>query len=93
MFHLRRAREAAEAQCMSNYGLLAAFAGPLHKDLESEIALQACVALLLMYSLLLFFILLSIYSPRLSGLYQTVNGLQNGTERWLKVKRPFGVFC
>ena len=41
----------AEAQCMRDFGLMAAFAGPLHKDLESETALQACVAL--------FFILIS----------------------------------
>ena len=42
----------AEAQCMRDFGLMAAFAGPLHKDLESETALQACVALLLIYFLL-----------------------------------------
>jgi hypothetical protein len=43
VFHFRGAREAAKAQCMRDYGLMAAFAGPLHKDLESETALQAKV--------------------------------------------------
>jgi hypothetical protein len=59
-FHLRGAREAAEAQCMRDYGLMAAFAGPLHKDLESETALQACVALHLIYFLLHFFLFFSL---------------------------------